>query len=424
MRRTDIRRWAIEQLENRTVPSVVINELYVNPPGTDDNREFVELRSLNGGPVTLPNLALVEIQGNPNFAGVIGTDVHMSGLVTGANGLALLGENYGNNGTPWGTEVTTGTVLGDMNGHLGNDNFTLFLVEGYSGISGQDLDTNDDGILDVTPWTNVLDSVGWYDPSISGGKVYTTVVLTQTQNTPDAASRFSNRMWPQSAGAWYNGEMLLTGGTPDMTHDYDPTKASVNLPANAKITPGAGNFLAPGPSQVTGIVINGGNGQRSRVSSLAVSFDQIVTASSTAFQLIRQADGASIGVTAVLDNSMGHTVADLSFTGELVIGGSLPDGLFTLSIQASQVTNSFGPIDGNGDGVGGDNYQLVGTATNRLFRLFGDSDGNGIVNSSDFAAFRSSFGLGASNFDFDGDGQTNSNDFAEFRKRFGISLAP
>ena len=43
---------------------------------------------------------------------------------------------------------------------------------------------------------------------------------------------------------------------------------------------------------------------------------------------------------------------------------------------------------------------------------------------TDFAAFRTFFGLGASIFDFNNDNQTNSTDFAEFRKRFGITVVP
>jgi hypothetical protein len=65
---------------------------------------------------------------------------------------------------------------------------------------------------------------------------------------------------------------------------------------------------------------------------------------------------------------------------------------------------------------------LVGTPANGLFRLFGDSDGNGTVNSTDFATFRTFFGIGPSFSDFNNDGQTNSDDFAEFRKRFGLTI--
>ena len=40
-----------------------------------------------------------------------------------------------------------------------SDNVTHLLVEGFTGASGDDLDTDDDGVLDVLPWTQVIDAV-------------------------------------------------------------------------------------------------------------------------------------------------------------------------------------------------------------------------------------------------------------------------
>jgi hypothetical protein len=41
-----------------------------------------------------------------------------------------------------------------------SDNLTVLLVWNFTGASGDDLDTNDDGTLDATPWETVIDSVG------------------------------------------------------------------------------------------------------------------------------------------------------------------------------------------------------------------------------------------------------------------------
>ena len=41
-----------------------------------------------------------------------------------------------------------------------SDNVTHLLVSGFTGAEAEDLDTDDDGVLDVTPWTSILDSVG------------------------------------------------------------------------------------------------------------------------------------------------------------------------------------------------------------------------------------------------------------------------
>jgi hypothetical protein len=61
-------------------------------------------------------------------------------------------------------------------------------------------------------------------------------------------------------------------------------------------------------------------------------------------------------------------------------------------------------------------------------RLFGDSDGNGTVDSNDFADFGSIFGAttGAPSFlpafDYDNNGTVDSIDLAQFGGRFGITI--
>ncbi|MBX7104355.1 MAG: hypothetical protein K1X57_09740, partial [Gemmataceae bacterium] len=97
---------------------------------------------------------------------------------------------------------------------------------------------------------------------------------------------------------------------------------------------------------------------------------------------------------------------------------SLIDGTYNLTILADQFVGL--GFDGNNDGIGGDNYTLVGNpaAAPKLFRLFGDADGNGQVTSADFLSFRLAF-LGSSTaFDFDGNGSVDSGDFLQFRLRF------
>ena len=84
----------------------------------------------------------------------------------------------------------------------------------------------------------------------------------------------------------------------------------------------------------------------------------------------------------------------------------LRDGVYQLSIDASKVSGPGGQLDGDGNGTGGDNFQTpTGPATmpGRLHRLYGDNDGDGDVDATDFGAFRSAFG-GTSNLAFDSDG--------------------
>jgi len=177
--------------------------------------------------------------------------------------------------------------------------------------------------------------------------------------------------------------------------------------------------------QVASVATNEGAAQRSRVTTIKVNFNSPVTLPmnpANAFQLKRQSDNALVGLTAMVTNGATTSVT-FTFTGALSEYGSLADGRYTLTVDASMVSNLAGQLDGNGDGTPSDNYVSPATGPGSIHRLFGDSNGDALVNSEDFAAFRSFFGLaGPSMFDFDGDNQTNSTDFAEFRKRFGLMI--
>jgi len=174
---------------------------------------------------------------------------------------------------------------------------------------------------------------------------------------------------------------------------------------------------------VQNMVINAGAGQRSRVTSVTISFDSVVNFSgpvAAAFQLKRQSDNALIGgFTATASIGTVTSVTLNAFSGTATDFGSLADGRYTLTVLASQIVN----LDGNGDGVSGDNFVLTGTPANGLFRYFGDTDGDGDVDATDFGSFRAAFG-GTSNlaFDADGDGDVDAADFGQFRGRFGSSV--
>jgi len=183
--------------------------------------------------------------------------------------------------------------------------------------------------------------------------------------------------------------------------------------------------LATGAPRVASVTVNSGAAQRSRVTAVQVAFNQrvaFVGLPAAAFQLRRQSDNAAVAMSAAVDDSGPATVATLTFTGALSTAGSLDDGRYTLTVLAAQVANADGNLDGNADGTGGDDYLLVGDLANRLFRLFGDHDGDGDVDAGDFGAFRGDFGGTGSTFDFDNDGDVDASDFGQFRGRFGAGI--
>ena len=107
----------------------------------------------------------------------------------------------------------------------------------------------------------------------------------------------------------------------------------------------------------------------------------------------------------------------LTFSGAFTEGpGSLIDGNYTLTLIASKIQGVGGFLDGDANGVGGDDKTLL------THRLFGDSNGDRTVNGTDFHAFRLAFLSNSSTFDFDGDGQVTGADFLQFRLRFLQSI--
>jgi len=167
--------------------------------------------------------------------------------------------------------------------------------------------------------------------------------------------------------------------------------------------------------------INDSSAQRSRVTTLSVTFSAPVNFGGTvasAFTLTRNGGGSGNFV-ATASVVGGVTVVMLSnFTGSETESGSLRDGRYTLTALASQITFGGLQLDANGDGTPGDNYTF-GDAQG-LFRFFGDINGDRHVDIADFGLFSQSL-FNAANyiaaFDFNNDGTIDIADFGQFAIR-------
>jgi hypothetical protein len=177
--------------------------------------------------------------------------------------------------------------------------------------------------------------------------------------------------------------------------------------------------------------INDGTGQRSMVYSLTVTFDSVVTFATipgAAFTLTR-IGGAAVGsfqANATTVNNGTQTQVVLSgFRGAEAHAGSLAEGRYTLGVMASQITSQGLPLDGNADGTGGDDYVFTDNGkAGGLYRLYGDANGDRVVDAADLSLFRGMFGATTSDptFDWDADGVVNAADLNRFRSNFGVSF--
>ena len=176
--------------------AALVNEFSASTTGTDI--EYVELLAEPGA--DLSGLTLLEIEGDANAATGVVDEVIALGQAD-ADGRLLV-------------ELSANT--------LENGSMTLLLVEGFSGTFGQDLDTDDDGVLDATPWSALLDSVAVLDDA--GDLTYGPVRLGPDHdglddNAPGGASRIPEGVDTDTAADWVRNDFDLAGiegytGTP------------------------------------------------------------------------------------------------------------------------------------------------------------------------------------------------------------------
>jgi hypothetical protein len=220
------------------------------------------------------------------------------------------------------------------------------------------------------------------------------------------------------------GSPLLNAGANPLGLTTDARGSGFVRSASGGVDIGAFELQTILPPKVLSTSVNDGTFQRSMVMSLRVTFNTNVTFAgnpAAAFGLTRIGGGA-VEFTVTLTTLGGATMAMLSnFTGAETQLGSLRDGRYTLSINAALVSAFGGQLDGNGDGVGGDNYAFGDSQG--LFRFFGDVTGDRSVDIADFGQFSATYGLTRgqpgfrSAFDFNGDGVIDIADFGQFSIR-------
>jgi hypothetical protein len=196
--------------------------------------------------------------------------------------------------------------------------------------------------------------------------------------------------------------------------------------------PDIGAFEIQPPPQVS-LQLNDGSIQRSRVTQFVITFNHLdITTTSgikNACQLKRVSDNAVVTI-ALGGTGSGSTPTSLSYAFHFTAGplnnGALADGVYELIVFGMQIADETGQhLDGNGDGIGGDDYvsPTMKGDPNRIFRLFGDADGSGQIDLRDFAQFRGAFSHNYNSiFDFDGSGTVDMQDFTQFQSRYGMMV--
>ncbi|MEM8864275.1 MAG: PEP-CTERM sorting domain-containing protein [Planctomycetota bacterium] len=157
--------------------AATINEIRIDQGGGDDS-EYFELAGTPGE--SLANVWYVVLgdtgggtDGANGFGngGIVEAAVDLTGNSIASDGFFLAVESSFENGAGEVFEGVTPDLTASFSFENG-DNVTHLLVTDFTGSLGDDLDTDEDGVLNTTPWSGVLDAVGLLEtpqpPSAAG----------------------------------------------------------------------------------------------------------------------------------------------------------------------------------------------------------------------------------------------------------------
>lgn len=158
-----------------------INEIRTDNTGPDTD-EYFEIKGTPGTSLVGLTYIVIGDAGSAPRCGVIESVTDLGSLSPNAiqaDGFYAVCKQA----APSITGTNTYDVLGVTTMNFENgDNVTHMLVSGFTGTLNQDLDTNDDGVFDVTPWTSIVDWVSYITPvaidcTTGAERVYAPTVL-------------------------------------------------------------------------------------------------------------------------------------------------------------------------------------------------------------------------------------------------------
>jgi hypothetical protein len=142
---------------------VRISEIRIDQSSTDVDEYF----ELTGDPNTsLDGISYVVIGGTGSDpAGKVEAVIPLDGYVIGSTGIFWAAEENTTLGTP---DVSFTNEIDFQNG----ENVTHLLVRDCTASDNEDLDTDNDGVLDIVPWSEVIDSIGLVESFSTGFRIY------------------------------------------------------------------------------------------------------------------------------------------------------------------------------------------------------------------------------------------------------------
>jgi hypothetical protein len=334
--------------------TVLLSELKVNPPGTDEPYEFIEIK---GPPnALLTNVYFLAIEGDTGGnPGTAKTVINLSSRRIGSSGLLIILANGSPYFVPSGATAVYDSHLNTVGGALGNGSVSFLLISSPLAITeGVDLDAGDKAVLDGLPvGALIMDSIAWTDGN-TNDIVYGGAVLNLPGGRPEAATRFGWDNTPRSADAWFFGQLQGPSGS---TLAYNENKVSPNFPSGTLLTPGIFQNSPPGAGKLMPIC-----------GVIGDSHNPTLT-----FRLV-DADTPPAALSVAVSSSNWLVVPDSQLTLT-----PLGDGWFTLALNPLGVGYSLITLEvADDDSVGYSSFLYAASAAGRPGGSFhiGGSDGS------------------------------------------------
>lgn len=187
-------------LEHPPAEGLRLNEVYADHNGTD-TQEFIELSGPPGASLT--GMSVLVIEGDADSTlGRVDSRWNLDGYVIPANGYFVLGD----------TAVARKNLDIGSSNQLENGTETILLVRGATVAQGADIDTDNDGVADVSVGV-VEDSLGLVDGGINtGDHIYYGAPQFGPHGSaiPAGAARV-----PDSVGPWARLSFMMDGSDGD-----------------------------------------------------------------------------------------------------------------------------------------------------------------------------------------------------------------
>ena len=234
----------------------LLNEILVNPNGTDSNCEYVEIIGTPGGSLT--NVYFASIEGDGTSApGTFDVVVDLSTATLGTNGLLVLTTDAMGDcdGRDYNSPPTNRVLVTGLQFENGTNSWALISSPTTPITEGTDYDSDDDGTPEGLPGdATILDAFGFNDGG-DGDITYGAELPPTAGGGADAATRFPGNTDANSASAFYYGD--VDGDNTSLM--YDLTQVSDNFPEGGMLTPGDVNVgtQVGGPADKANVDFNG-----------------------------------------------------------------------------------------------------------------------------------------------------------------------